>query len=85
MTRMAIVRAWVESGLKRQAEELFSEMGLSTTEAMTLFFKQATIHRGLPFSVTMPNAETVEALQQARDGGQLTEHAGLDALKAKLD
>ena len=79
------MRAWVESGLKRQAEELFSEMGLSTTEAITLFFKQATIHRGLPFSVTMPNAETVEALQQARDGGQLTEHASLDALKAKLD
>ena len=85
MTRMAIVRAWVEPGLKRQAEELFSEMGLSTTEAITLFFKQATIHRGLPLSVTMPNAETVEALQQARDGGQLTEHASLDALKAKLD
>ena len=80
-----MIRARVEPDLKRQAEELFSELGLSVTEAITLFYKQVTVHRGLPFDVRMPNAETIEALQQARDGEGLTEYASLEDLKARLD
>ena len=68
MAKTEMIRARVEPELKRQAEELFSSLGLSTTEAITLFYKQVTLHRGLPFSVRMPNAETLEALEgsQAR-------------------
>ena len=80
-----MIRARVEPDLKRQAEELFSELGLSATEAITLFYKQVTVHRGLPFDVRLPNAETIEALQQARDGEGLTEYASLEDLKARLD
>ena len=79
-----MIRARVEPDLKRQAEELFSELGLSATEAITLFYKQVTVHRGLPFDVRMPNAETIKALQQARDGEGLTEYASLEDLKARL-
>ena len=85
MAKTEMIRAQVEPELKRQAEELFSELGLSATEAITLFYKQVTLHRGLPFSVRIPNAETVEALQQTRDGDGLTEHADLEDLKAELD
>ena len=85
MAKTGMIRARVEPHLKRQAEELFSELGLSVTEAITLFYKQVTVHRGLPFDVRMPNAETVEALQQTRDGEGLTEHPSLEDLKARLD
>ncbi len=85
MAKTEMIRARVEPDLKHQAEELFSELGLSATEAITLFYKQVTLHRGLPFDVKVPNAETIEALQQARDGGGLTEYAGLDSLKAEFD
>ena len=85
MAKTGMIRARVEPDLKHQAEELFSELGLSVTEAITLFYKQVTVHRGLPFDVRMPNVETVEALQQARDGEGLTEHAGLKDLKAGFD
>ena len=85
MAKTGMIRARVEPALKRQAEELFSELGLSATEAITLFYKQVTVHRGLPFDVRMPNAETIEALQQARDGEGLTEYASLEDLKARLD
>ena len=71
MAKTEMIRARVEPDLKRQAEELFSELGLSTTEAITLFYKQVTVHRGLLFDVRVPNAETIEALQQARDGDGL--------------
>ena len=85
MAKTEMIRARVEPELKRQAEELFSSLGLSTTEAITLFYKQVTLHQGLPFAVRMPNAETIEALEQARDGEGLTEYRSLDELKASLD
>ena len=80
-----MIRARVEPDLKRKAEELFSELGLSTTEAITLFYKQVTVHRGLPFDVRVPNAETLEALRQARDEDELTEYTGMEDLKGRLD
>ena len=77
-----MIRARVEPKLKYQAEEVFSKIGLSPTEAITLFYAQVTLHRGLPFAVKIPNAETIEALRQARSGKGLTEYDNLENLKA---
>ncbi len=85
MAKTEMIRARVEPELKREAEELFSELGLSATEAITLFYRQVTLHRGLPFSVRMPNVETIEALRQARDGDGLSEYTSLEELKARND
>ena len=85
MVKTAMIRARVEPELKREAEELFSALGLSATEAITLFYRQVTVHRGLPFSVRLPNAETLEALRQAREGVGLTEYASLEELRASVD
>ena len=68
--------------LKHEAEAVFSQLGLSTTEAVTLFYKQVTLHRGLPFAVKLPNAETREALKQAHENENLTEYDGVEDLKA---
>ena len=38
-----------------------------------------------PTDIKTPNAETVEALQQARNKQGLTEYASLEDLKAALD
>ena len=83
MAKTEMIRARVEPELKSQAEEVFSELGLSATEAITLFYTQITLHRGLPFAVKIPNAETIEALQQASTGEGLTEYTDLADLKAK--
>ena len=82
MTKSEMIRARVEPELKQEAETVFSQLGLSTTQAITLFYKQVTLQQGLPFAVKIPNAETREALQQAYDGEDLTEYESLEALKA---
>ena len=82
MTKSEMIRARVEPALKREAETVFSTLGLSVTQAITLFYKQVTLQQGLPFAVKIPNAETREALQNAYDGEDLTEYESLDALKA---
>ena len=85
MAKTEMIRARVEPELKREAERLFSTLGLSTTEAITLFYKQVTMHRGLPFDIKVPNAETIEALRQVSAGEDLTEYTDLEDLKSSLD
>ena len=83
MAKTEMIRARVEPELKFQAEAVFSGLGLSPTEAITLFYRQVTLHHGLPFAVKIPNAETLTALRQARTGEGLTEYADLEDLKAR--
>ena len=82
MAKTETIRARVEPELKHQAEALLRELGLSATEAITLFYRQVTMHRGLPFEVKVPNAETTEALRQAESTAGLSEYAALEDLKA---
>ena len=85
MAKTATIRARIEPELKRQAEELFSQLGLSVTQAITLFCRQVTLQKGLPFAVKIPNTETLQALQQARDGEGLSEYSSLEELRAKFE
>lgn len=85
MAKTATIRACIEPELKRQAEELFSQLGLSAAEAITLFYRQTTLHQGMPFAVKLPNTATVEALRQARSEECLNEYTSLEELKARFD
>lgn len=85
MTKTATICVRVEPELKRRAEDLFSQSGMSAAEAITLFYRQTTLQQGLPFAVLLPNTATVEALGQARSEAGLNEYAGLEELKAEFD
>ena len=67
--KSAMVRARIEPGLKTKAEKYFDLLGLTTTQAITLFFKQVEIHRGLPFEINIPNDETIAAMKEIENGG----------------
>ena len=82
MPKTDMIRARVEPDLKREAEAVFSYLGLSATEAIRLFYKQVTLQHGLPFAVKIPNAETREALRQAFERQDLTEYESLEDLKS---
>ena len=53
--------------LKKQAEQLFSELGLNMTTAFNIFLRQAVRQQRIPFDVALetPNAETVAAMEEA--------------------
>ena len=84
MTKTETIRARVEPELKREAEGVLRELGLSATDAITLFYRQVALHRGIPFEVKIPNVETVDAMLQAESGEGLIECSDLDDLKTKL-
>ncbi len=66
MAKTATVRARVNPELKVEVERLFKELGLSTTEAINLFYRQVRLRNGLPFSVVIPN-ETTEKVFKDTD------------------
>ena len=70
--RAEMIHARIDSKLKWAAERVFTRMGLSTTEAIHLFFEQVVLHEGLPFSLRIPNAETVAAMKEASEPAALT-------------
>ena len=82
MAKTETVQARVESELKRDAEKIFAALGLSAAEAIALFYKQVALCQGLPFTVKIPNAETREAIRQARTGDGLIHYHSVDDLMA---
>ncbi len=42
----------MDENLKKQAEELFSELGLNMTTAVNIFVRQSLRQGGIPFEVT---------------------------------
>ena len=80
MPKTAVISARVDPELKHQAEEVFRELGLTATQAITLFYRQVGLEQGLPFAVRIPNDATVEALEQARTRQDLKTVNTLDDL-----
>ncbi len=66
MAKTATVRARVDPELKRGAEAVLKKIGLTSSEAITLFLAQVKLRKGLPFSVHMPNKETRHAIKEVR-------------------
>ena len=56
----------IDTELKKSAEELFNDLGLNMTSAITMFLRSAISHDGIPFEVKRmtPNAETRAALAE---------------------
>ena len=71
MNKTSSVRARIEPGLKNKAEQVFHDLGLSTTQAITLFFKQVELRNGLPFDVIIPNETTRRTFSNTDAGRNL--------------
>jgi len=57
MPRAAMIHARMEPELKQDVENIFRALGMTTTEAVTLFYKQVKMRQGLPFAVEVPDEE----------------------------
>lgn len=69
MAKSETLHIRVESDVKAGVEATLKTLGLSTTEAINIFLHQVILVGGLPFEVKNPqyNAETLAAIQEARD------------------
>ena len=63
MSKSAMVRARIEPDLKKHAEDIFQSLGMTVTQAITIFYKQVEMRNGLPFNVSIPNEETINTFE----------------------
>lgn len=58
----------IDEELKKQAVELFSQLGMDMSSAMNMFLKQCVLRGGLPFQVELPQykSEVLEAMEEAK-------------------
>ena len=65
MHKVATINTRIEPKLKAQAESILNKVGLTSAEAVRLFYMQVCLHKGLPFEVKIPNEETLKAMHDA--------------------
>lgn len=66
--KTATARALIDPEIKRDAEAILNELGLSVSKSFELFYRQVIAHKGLPFDVNIPNETTVKAIHNSRAG-----------------
>ncbi len=73
----------LDKEIKESAKKIFKELGLTMGEAVNIFLKQVTLHRGLPFEVKIPNEDTKKAINEARKGINMQSTSLEDMIKEK--
>lgn len=91
MAKTAVLNMRVDPAIKAEAESVFSQFGMSLSDAVNIFLHKSIMDGGLPFDVRQPryNAETEAAMQEARDimSGKIKAktYDSVDAMFADLD
>ncbi|APX72008.1 type II toxin-antitoxin system RelB/DinJ family antitoxin [Companilactobacillus allii] len=55
----------IDPELKKDAQELYSDLGLDLTSAVTMFLKQSVREQALPFKPELEDSESVQARKEA--------------------
>lgn len=71
MSKTEMIRARIEPDLKNEVEKIFSELGLSPTTAINMFYRQVKLLKGLPFTIRIPNETTIETFKDTDAGKNL--------------
>lgn len=60
MAKSANLYARIEPDLKEQAESILAALGIPASNAITMFYKQIILQKGLPFDVKLPASRPVD-------------------------
>jgi DNA-damage-inducible protein J len=83
MTANSVVRARVEEGIKEEATVVLATMGLTVSDAFRMMLTRIAREKALPFEPLVPNAQTIQAMKEAR-AGRLQSFDTVEALMADL-
>ena len=84
MSKTAMIRARTEPKLKKEVEFIFGELGLTSTEAINIFYKQVRLRNGIPFEIKIPNKLTRKTFKDSESGKNVTSFKNIDELLKDL-
>ena len=84
MPANSVVRARIDEHIKEEASVVLEAMGLTVSDAFRIMLIRIAREKALPFEPWVPNAETIEAMKEARRGN-LPAFDSVDDLLADLN
>lgn len=84
MSTADVVRARIDSRLKKEATEVLAAMGLSISDLIRMTLTRVAAEKALPFDLRVPNAASEEALEDLAKG-RTRRVDTVDALMADLN
>ena len=80
----------IDSQLKSEVTPLFEGLGLSLSQAITLFLRQSVLHNGLPVKVEYPEyskelLSAVEEVKKLENSKETTRYTDMEKWWADLD
>lgn len=87
MNKTAVVRARIQPELKEDVEAILAPLGLTVSDAISLFLHQIKLRQGLPFVLSLPepNAVTRRTFENTDAGCEVNTYPDLDTLFITLD
>ena len=79
-----MIRARTNEKLKGQVEHIFERLGMTSSEAINLFYRQVQLRRGLPFAVAIPNADTRKTFAKSDRGQDIRTYRSAHDMFKKL-
>jgi DNA-damage-inducible protein J len=74
---------YLDTEMKKKAQAIFKQYGMGLSDAFNIFLSQSVMERGIPFQIKIPNDDTAQIIQDAREGKNMTK-VSLNELKEEI-
>jgi DNA-damage-inducible protein J len=79
------IQTRIDSESKEQAKKILDFLGLTMSQAITLYLRQVILRRGIPFDIEIPNELTAKVLRDSKKGRGLHKATSVNKLFKELD
>ncbi len=83
--KTSVIHTRIDADLKAGAEIVLKKIGLSSSEAVRMFYRHIELHQGIPFDVRIPNKLTANTLDKSDRGEEVFSAKDADDLFDQLD
>lgn len=85
MAKTATIQARVDPEIKKNAQKILSALNISMSEAISIYLKQVTLYKGIPFEIKIPNELTAKTLKKSEERKELHKVPDVDKLFQELN
>jgi len=85
MNKTATINARIDEQTKIKAQNILKILNIPMSEAISMFFRQIILQKGIPFEIKIPNEVTLKAHKLAKEGKEIHKYDSLEDLFEALE
>lgn len=75
----------IDSEIKKIAESVFEQFGMTKSEAIALFYRQVAATKDIPFIEKSPNDTTIKAMEELKKKDNLSTYDSFADIRKNLE